>query len=64
MRAGHLLAAGVALLALGMALAFLGIVTPPLFLPGTWLILLGLLAGAAAGVLALLAPGSSHEPAS
>ncbi len=64
MRAGHLLAAGVALVGLGMAVAFLGIVIPPLFVPGTRVILLGLLAAAAAGVRALLAPGPSHEPGS
>lgn len=64
MRPGLLLTAGTVLLALGLALAFLGILTAPLFLPGTWLILLGLLACAGAGVLALLAPSPPHEPVS
>ncbi len=49
-----MLAAGVSCLAMGMALAFFGILLPGLFLPGTWLILIGLLGCAGAGLAALL----------
>ena len=46
MRAGIVLLAGVAVMAIGMIVAFL---------PGTWLILIGLLACAASGFVAIAA---------
>lgn len=54
MTPGVLLVAAVACTVVGMVIAFIGILAPGLFIPGTWLILLGLLGSAAAGVLALL----------
>lgn len=62
MSSGVLAGGAAALLALGMAMAFLGILLPPLFLPGTWIILLGLLGFATAGVLAVVRPRASDDP--
>jgi hypothetical protein len=68
-RAGHtqratLLAyAGVALLVMGMVLAIAGILTPPLFLPGTWIILLGILTCVAAAILGAVAARADASPA-
>lgn len=55
MRAGIVLLAGVAVMAIGMIVAFVGILVSALFLPGTWLILIGLLACAASGFVAIAA---------
>lgn len=55
--------AGLALLGLGMILVVAGVVKGALFVPGTWLILLGLLAFAAAGIVRLLRTrGETAEP--
>lgn len=62
MTAPTLLAAAVVCIALGMVIAFSGILMPGLFIPGTWIILLGLLGCAAAGVLALVP--AQHQKAS
>ena len=51
MRAGIVLLAGVACVCVGMAAAITGVATPSLFPAGTWLILIGLIACAAAGVM-------------
>lgn len=61
MSSGALAGGSVAVLALGMGTAFLGILLPPVFLPGTWIILLGLLGCAAAGVLAIARPPATDE---
>ncbi|HEU5210690.1 MAG TPA: hypothetical protein VFU06_14950 [Longimicrobiales bacterium] len=54
MRAGTVLLAGVACVSVGMPLAFIGILAPPLFPVATWVILLGLVACGAAGVVGLV----------
>jgi hypothetical protein len=55
MRGYELMVPGaVAAITLGVALAFAGIRVGPLFVPGTLLILIGLIAAAAAGVLAVI----------
>lgn len=48
------IAAGIALLCAGMALAIAGVVVPGVFLPGVILVALGQLACAAAAVLRLM----------
>ena len=48
--------AGVALLVIGMALVIGAILAGPLFLPGTWVILLGILACAVAAIMRLTQP--------
>jgi hypothetical protein len=53
-RARLLLAAGVGVTGAGVVLAIAGVVAGPLFLPGTWVILLGTLVLAAAGVTGIL----------
>ncbi|NLG62040.1 MAG: hypothetical protein GX539_07320 [Candidatus Cloacimonetes bacterium] len=53
MRADVVLLLGVVLICVGMVLAFAGILASALFSPATWVILLGLLACGAAGVVAL-----------
>jgi hypothetical protein len=52
-----LVLAGVAGIGIGMALVIAGMVMPPLFRPGTFIIGLGMLVSAAAGVLAVARPG-------
>ncbi len=54
MRPGTVLLAGVACVSVGMAIAFIGILAPSLFPVATWVILLGLVACAAAGVVGLV----------
>lgn len=61
MRSGRVLMAGVALVCVGMAVAIVGVTAPVLFPAGTWLILLGLIACAAAGVTALAASVSGEH---
>lgn len=50
------LLAGLALSTLGMAIAFVGILSPGLFYPGIYLIAAGLLVVAIAGVLYVTGP--------
>lgn len=64
MRARIPLVAGVACSTIGMTVAFLGILAPAWFLPGTWLLLAGLLLCAAAGVLAVGGPGGAADTVS
>lgn len=45
-----LLPAGVGIAGAGVALAIAGVIAAPLFVPGTWIILAGVLVLAAAGV--------------
>lgn len=60
MTVATLLIAAVACAVVGMVIAFIGILTPGLFIPGTWLILIGLPGCVAAGVLALI-PGKREQ---
>jgi hypothetical protein len=48
---GRLLPAGVGVAGAGVVLAIAGVIAGPLFVPGTWIILVGMLALAAAGLL-------------
>jgi hypothetical protein len=61
MSARTLLLAGVALAVAGMVTALIGIMSPGIFVIGTRLILLGLVACAAAGVYALVRPGAVQD---
>jgi hypothetical protein len=54
-----LLPAALALLVTGVIFIVLGTQIAPLFLPGTWLILAGLLAFLVFGIVALRAPAST-----
>jgi len=62
-RATTLVHIGVALLVIGMALVIGGILSGPLFLPGTWVILLGILACAAAAIVRMVQPAVRENAA-
>lgn len=53
-RSRRLLLGGVGVLGVGVALAIAGVVFPALFVPGTWVIGLGLLVLVGAGVLGII----------
>jgi len=57
-RALQLLRAGIILVVAGTALALAGILAAALFRPGTYIILIGLIAAAAAGVWSAFQPDS------
>ncbi len=61
--ASLLLLAGVALVTAGMALAIAGILVPALFRPGTFAILIGLLALAAGGIWTIFDPTAGSPAA-
>jgi len=54
-----LLPAGLALITLGMAVLFVGVISPALFYPGIYVIVIGMIVLAVAGVLSML----DREPA-
>ena len=63
MNARMLLVAGVAIAALGMVTALIGITAAGVFVAGTRVVLLGLLVCAAAGIFALVRPEDAGDDA-
>ena len=63
MNARMLLGAGVAIAALGMVVALIGITAAGVFVAGTRVVLVGLLVCAAAGILALVRPDDARDDA-
>lgn len=55
---GRLLVGAIAMVVIGTAVCFIGIVAPGVFVAGTRLILLGLLGCIGAGIVALVGPAS------
>lgn len=63
MNARVLLGAGVAIAALGMVAALIGITAAGVFVAGTRVVLLGLLVCAGAGIFALVRPDDGRDDA-